>query len=84
MKGNGKNGKFRSLTKQNFQKLISLKGNYENVSITFRNHDKTYRVLKTNPLFFKNNAGRLLTVTKIIENINALKHDMSAKEYIIH
>jgi hypothetical protein len=74
---------YSPLEKHNFKRLLSMRSDFSNVMITFRNHDKSVRVLNTNPSFFKTEDNKRLPINKIIENINALKHDLNAKDYIL-
>ena len=64
---------------------MSKNGGFDGLTITFKSHDgRSKHVMRTNPQFFENDRGRRLSVNKIIENINTLKHDLGAKSYTLH
>lgn len=70
--------------RNNFKKLISKKGNFSNVTLTFENYDGSKLQTDTNDSFFQNEQGSQLPLNKVMENINALKHDYRAKNVTIN
>jgi hypothetical protein len=70
--------------RKNFKKLISKKGEYEGTTLTFEHHDGSKKVTETNDSFFKDVNGEMLPPNKVMENVNALKHDYNANNVIIN
>ena len=74
---------YSPLERRNFQFLLSKKGDYSNITLQFKGHDNSIKNMNTNDAFFKDINNKRLSINEIIENINALNHDFTTKEFTI-
>ena len=67
--------------RQEYNKLVTMRGNYTDMTIKFIYPNGSHKLMRCNPQFFADHKSKKLRVDEILRRINTIKHDEGAKYF---